>query len=259
MRLIRMLWLMLLLAPWPAQGADLAEIVARGSVRIGVCLGFEPMGFRDSNNQPRGYDVDVATLAAEALGLPLELVEVNPISLRASLVADQFDFAACGITVTPRRARDVDFSLPYLRTGLKLLVPRQSTLGGLADLVPGTRVVVLRDTTAEALVRERAPGAEVIYVGNPSDALLMLHQGRAAAYVEDALGVDHLAGRYPEELIALPEVYSSDAIGLLLAKGHPNLLRWLDIFASTFVSSGDYAATYAKWWKGAPPPISTPW
>lgn len=259
MRPIRVLWLMLLLVPWPAQGAELADIIARGSVRIGVCLGFEPLGFRDSNNQPRGYDVDVATLAAEALGVPLELVEVNANFLRASLVADQFDFAACGITVTPRRARDVDFSLPYLRTGLKLLVPRRSPLDGLADIVAGTRVVVLRDTTAEALVRERAPGADVIYVGSPSDAVLMLRQGQAEAYLEDTVGVDHLAGRYPDELLALPEVYSSDSIGLLLAKGHPELLRWLDIFASTYVSSGKYAATYAKWWHDAPPPITGPW
>lgn len=260
MRLIRALWLTVLLAAAPSPAAaELADIVSRGSVRIGVCLGFEPMGFRDSDNQPRGYDVDMAGFAAEALGLTLDLVPVNPPSVRAQLAAGDFDFAACGMTVTPRRARDLDFSLPYLRTGLKLLVPRQSPLTGLGDLGAGSTVVAMRDTTGVALVAAHVPEALMRYAGNSGDAVLMLLQGQADAYVEDAVTVDHLASRYADDLVALPQVYSSDAIGLLLSKGQPDLLRWLDIFVSTYVSSGAYAQSYRKWWHAEPPPISAPW
>lgn len=261
MRLAHLPMLMLLpvLLLTQVRAAELADIVARGTVRIGVCLGFEPMGFRDSNNQPRGYDVDIAILAAEALELELDLIEVDPTNLNAMLAADSFDFAACGMTVTPRRARDIDFSFPYLRTGLKLLVHRNSPVAALDDIGAGTRVVAMRDTTGEALVRARAPGATMLYAGNSGDALLLLRQGQADAYIEDAVGVDHLAKLYPDELVALPAVYSSDSIGLLLPKGHPELLRWLDIFASTFVTSGQYEAVYRKWWDEAPPPIPAPW
>lgn len=261
MRLVQISVLILLplLLSTQVRAAELADIVARGSVRIGVCLGFEPMGFRDSDNQARGYDVDIANLAAAALALDLDLIEVDATSLETILATGKVDFAACGRTVTPRRARDLDFSLPYLRTGLKVLVRKNSPLTGLADLGGGARVVSIRDTTGEALVRDRVPNAKILYVANSSDALLMLRQGQADAYVADAVGVDHLIRLYPDELLALPTLYSNDSFGLVLSKGNPDLLRWLDVFVSTFVTSGQYETLYRKWWHQAPPGISAPW
>ena len=44
----------------PAFAGMLDDIRSRGVVRIGVSLGGEPIGFRDAQNDPVGYDVDVA-------------------------------------------------------------------------------------------------------------------------------------------------------------------------------------------------------
>ena len=50
-----------------------------------------------------------------------------------------------------------------------------------------------------------------------------------------------------------------DAVSFGIRKGNPGLLRWLDVFASTYVSSGRYAETYGKWWGGPPPEITPVW
>ena len=58
----------------PALADKLDDIRAAGVVRIGVSLGGEPIGFRDAQNNPVGYDVDVATRLGEALGVPVGTV-----------------------------------------------------------------------------------------------------------------------------------------------------------------------------------------
>ena len=62
-----------------------------------------------------------------------------------------------------------------------------------------------------------------------------------------------------DQLQALPDTYSSDAICFGIRKGNPDLLRWLDLFASNYVSSGQYEAAYAKWWGEAPPVLTPIW
>lgn len=243
----------------PARAEDFDRILERGSVKVGVCLSTEPAGFRDSDGHPRGYDVDVATLMAEALGVELDLVEVTSASRIPDLLAGRIDIIACNITATTERARTINFSFPYLRTGLKLLVRRDTGIDGFDDIGPQTRFIVGRGTTGEALATRRVPNAQFTFVETPGDALLLLRQGQADVFMEDSLTVDYMAKANPDTLVSLPESYSVDAIAFGVRKGNPELLRWLDLFASIYVSSGQYAATYGKWWGGEPPPLQPVW
>ena len=256
----RLLFLVaLLLVGTPALADDLDRILKEGAVRAGICLSAEPIGYRDGENVPRGYDVDVAGLMAEALGVRLDLVEVSVATRISDLIEGRIDVVVCNLTATVERARSIDFSFPYLRTGIKLLVPVGSALTRLDDVNASTRIVVHRGTTGEDLVRARGPEAELIYAETPGDALLLIRLGEADGYVEDSLVVDTLARENPEQVLSLPATYTMDAVAFGIRKGNPGFLRWLDIFASTYVSSGRYAETYGRWWGEPPPPIIPMW
>jgi polar amino acid transport system substrate-binding protein len=238
---------------------DLQKIIASGTLRAGVCLTSEPAGFRDGEGTAKGYDVDAATLLAEALGVKLDLVEVTGPTRIPQLLADKIDVIVCNITATTERAKSIDFSFPYLRTGIKLLVQKDGGITGFADIGAGKKFIVGRGTTGEAMAKARSPEAELIYIENPGDAILLMRQGKADAYIEDSLGIDYIAKAYPDQLAALPDVFSSDPITFGVRKGNPDFLRWLDLFASVYVSSGKYAENYSKWWGEAPPTLTPVW
>jgi polar amino acid transport system substrate-binding protein len=243
----------------PARADDLQRILDSQAVKIGVCLDAEPAGYRDSNGQPRGYDVDVATLVAQSLGVRLDLVQITSATRISSLLEGHIDIIACNITATAERAKTIDFSFPYLRTGIKLLVQRDSGIGGFADIGADTRLLVGRGTTGETMARDRAPAAQLLFVENPGDAELLMRLREADAYIEDSLVVDYIAKAHADQLLALPESYSVDAIAFGVRKGNPDFLRWLDLFTSIYVSSGKYAETYGKWWGEPPPPLTPVW
>lgn len=243
-----------------AHAGKIEEIRERGTVRIGVSLGGEPIGFRDDKNNPVGYDVDVATRLAEKLGVPVEFTDVSGDARISMLVSGQLDIVVANTSATLERAKTVDFSIPYNRAGLRVIVQKDA---GIADLkgLAGKKVVVGRGTTGESFIKKAVPDAELVYTDTFSpDGVLLLQQKRADAAIEDSSLLDYLATKN-DNLVTLPGLYSNDPIGIAVAKGDPEFVRWLDMFVSDYIQSGAYEANYKKWWgeKSNPPALTPLW
>jgi ABC-type amino acid transport substrate-binding protein len=241
-----------------AQADQLQDIISAGEITVGIALTGEPIGFRDGQNNPVGYDVDFAQRLADTLGVELNIVEVTGANRIPMLESGQIDLIVANITATLERAKSIDFSFPYLRTGIKLLVADGSDIDAIEDL-NGRSVVVGRGTTGEQMVQRMAPEAEIVYVDVfAPDGLLLLRQGRAEAAIEDSSLVDYAAAQYPE-LEAVGELLTSDPIAVGVRKGEPNMLRWVDMYVSQYISSGAYAENYTKWWGTEGPELVAPW
>ncbi|QIG52743.1 transporter substrate-binding domain-containing protein [Nordella sp. HKS 07] len=234
------------------------DIRSRGTVRIGVSLGGEPIGFRDAQNNPVGYDVDVATRLAEKLGVPVEFTDVSGDARISMLVSGQLDIVVANTSATLERAKTVNFSIPYNRAGLRVIVQKDSGITKLEDLA-GKKVVVGRGTTGETFIKKAVPTAELVYVDQfAPDGVLQLTQKRVDAAIEDSSLLDYLATKNPS-LVTLSGLYSNDPIGIAVAKGDPEFVRWIDMFVSDYIQSGAYEANYKKWWgETANPPALTP-
>lgn len=234
------------------------DIRSRGTVRIGVSLGGEPIGFRDAQNNPVGYDVDVANRLAEKLGVPVELTDVSGDARISMLVSGQLDIVVANTSATLERAKTVNFSIPYNRAGLRIIVQKGSGIAKLENLA-GKKIVVGRGTTGETFIKTAVPTAELVYVDQfAPDGVLQLTQKRVDAAIEDSSLLDYLATKNPE-LVTLPGLYSNDPIGIAVAKGDPEFVRWIDMFVSDYIQSGAYEANYKKWWgETANPPALTP-
>lgn len=241
-----------------AAADQLQDIIAKGKITVGIALTGEPIGFRDGENNPVGYDVDFAKRLAETLAVELEIVEVTGANRIPMLESGQIDLIVANITATMERAKSIDFTIPYLRSGIKLLARDGAGISRIEDL-NGKKIVVGRGTTGEELAKRLAPEAELVYVDVfAPDGLLILSQGRADAAIEDSSLVDYAAKQYPE-LEAVPGLYTSDPIAIGVRKGEPNFLRWMDMFVSQYISSGAYVENYTKWWGVEPVALVAPW
>src|ERR1043165_4558265 len=103
--------LMLVAGIAPASADKMDDIRKAGVVRIGVSLGGEPVGFRDASNNPVGYDVDVATLLAENLGVKVEFTDVSGDARISMLVSGQLDIVVANTSATLERAKSVNFTI----------------------------------------------------------------------------------------------------------------------------------------------------
>ena len=80
------------------------------------------------------YDVDVAKLMAKYLGVELELVPVTGPNRIPYLLTSKVDVLVAIFGITPERARQVQFSIPYSSIDIVLMAPKDSKIANAADL-----------------------------------------------------------------------------------------------------------------------------
>ena len=238
----------------------LDRIINAGKIRVGISLSAPPIGFRDDTGTPRGYDADWANKMAEILGVDVEFVDVDGDTRISALVSGRVDVVFANMTGNLQRAKTINFSIPYLKCGIKMITRPDVPYHNIEELNdPKVRIVVGRGTTGEDLALAHAPNAEIIYVPNWTDMILQLRQGKADVGFEDNTNVDYTAKESGGELVARDRMYSSDPICIGLPKGDPDFVRWVDMFVSWQITQGWQAETYEKWWGESPGEMKSVW
>jgi cyclohexadienyl dehydratase len=106
----------------PLAARPLAAIKSDGALRVGLTGDYAPFSLRDPAGQIAGADVTMAQSLAKTLGVTLVIVPTTWKTLQADLVADRYDIAMGGISITPDRAAIGDFSTPVMRDGKRPIV-----------------------------------------------------------------------------------------------------------------------------------------
>ena len=107
-------------------GSVLDSIKKRGVLRVGVLADRLPFVFVNRDGNLVGFDVEMAQLLARDLGVKIEFVEMEDLTVLPRLLATgRIDLAMTGMVVTPERAVEMLFSEPYLDETLAFVVKDQ--------------------------------------------------------------------------------------------------------------------------------------
>lgn len=91
----------------------LAQIQERGEIVVAMEGTWAPWTYHDESDALVGYDVEVAQLIAEKLGVEVNFVEGEWDGLLAGLDAGRYDIMVNGVDITEERSEKYDFSTPY--------------------------------------------------------------------------------------------------------------------------------------------------
>ncbi len=70
---------------------------------------------------PAGFDIELWDAVGQAIGTRSELLGMDFAALMEAVKAGEVDVAVAGISVTHAREVEMDFSVPYMTTGLKIM------------------------------------------------------------------------------------------------------------------------------------------
>lgn len=121
MKKIMILILMVVLCSLGYAKDRVEEIVKRGTLRVGTTVDYKPFTYKEAEEY-KGYDMEVAKLIAEELGVKLEIVPTTWKTMLEDLNKDKYDIAMGGITRTIKRQIEAEMSNPYLIFGKCYLV-----------------------------------------------------------------------------------------------------------------------------------------
>ena len=136
-----------------AQADRLEDIRKAGVLRVASFDSNPPFGFVDAKSkQIEGLDVDYAKALADKLGVRLQVLPTNPANRIPLLTANKVDLVLANFTITPERAQQVDFSIPYFSSGQQFIV-KKGTLTS-PEVLNKWRVGVDKGTVNEGVLRE---------------------------------------------------------------------------------------------------------
>lgn len=99
-----------------SKASTLEAIKKRGLMRIGNAT-FRPWVMRDKKGKLIGYEIDVGSQISKDMGVKPEFIPTSWDGIIPALLTGKFDIIIGGMSKTPKRALQVNFSRTYNRTG----------------------------------------------------------------------------------------------------------------------------------------------
>lgn len=235
----------------PAEADKLDDIIASGTLRCAVVLDFPPMGSRDENNQPVGFDVDYCQDLAKALGVEAEIIETTFPERIPALMSGRVDVAVASTSDTLERAKTVGFTIPYYAFENAVVVNENSGISsweGMKGKVIGATAGTYEANWIEERLDEWGAGEFRPYQ-NQADVFLALSQGQIDATVStvEVAQANVKSGNFPDIKIVDKAPMVPDYVGLITLREEYGLINYMNLFINQQVRTGRYSELYHKW------------
>ena len=194
---------------------------------------------KDANDYANGYDVMMAKMIAEELGVELEIVRSDWDSLVPAVQSGTVDAVIAGQSMTPERSEQVDFAGPYFYATIVCLTKADSPYAqaqGLADLAGATGTAQIATIWYDTCLPQ-IEGAEIKTAAESAPAMLMaLETGTVDFVCTDMPTAQGALQAYPD--MVLLDFNDSDDnfvvdegdinIGISMRKGNTELKEAID-------------------------------
>ena len=183
--------------------------------------GFAPYEFYEGE-EIVGVDVEIAKKIAEKTGKELEIKDTDFDSIINEVKTGKADFAAAGLSITPERLEEVDFSIEYAVSKQVIVVKNESNAETIEDF-KGKKVAVQLGTIADLVLSDENPEVELVQHKKYLLAVEDLKADKVEAIVLDSLPAQEIVAKNPEFKILEKELLV-DKYGIAVQKGNKELL-----------------------------------
>lgn len=203
------------------------QVLNQGKLTVATSPDYPPFESLEGSEYV-GLDMEIAKAVADDLGL-----EFNPVTIQfdgqlaAIEAGGQADIAISGITITPERAEQVNFSTSYYTDDQAIVAMTAS--GFTADTIDAALnsadivIAVQSGTTGESYAKENYPQAQVVAYGNANDSFAALQAGQAQAVITNKAVADSMVKSYTDASVVKP-IATGEEYGIAVSKDNPELL-----------------------------------
>lgn len=191
---------------------------------IGMDATYPPFEYTDKNGEFTGVSVDLGKAIGKHLGREVEFRNINFDGLITALRTGNVDIIISSVTANDERRKLVDFSDPYVKTGLAMLLSKGSPAQKVEDLDdPARRVVVRLGTTGEQYVRAKLSQATVLALDSDTSCVMEVVKGGVDAWIYDQLSLMNYNERHPDATRVLLKPLREEVWAVALRQGETDL------------------------------------
>lgn len=228
------------------EGSTMAELSEAGSITVGTKFDQPLFGLVGPNGVPEGFDVEIAKLIAEKLGIPedgIQWKETVSQNREAFIETGEVDIVVATYTINDDRKERISFAGPYYEAGQSILTLKSNEdIQGPDDLA-GKKVCTVSGSTPEKNLLENFPDAEVVPFGTYSECLEPLANGQVDAVSTDNVILAGFAAN-DETLEVRGEPFTEEPYGIGLAKDDEEFRTWINDALEEMFEDGSWTEAW---------------
>lgn len=227
-----------------ANTTETTETSGEGSLIVGLEAGFPPYEYIGDNGDIVGIDIDISQKIADKLGRELEIKDMDFDGALLAVQSGKVDMVASGVSVTPEREEQMDFSERYVDSTEVVVVNANGpaveapTWEALEDKIIGVQQGNIADIQVSN--PENVNPTEVKRYTKFVQATEDLKNNKIDCIVMDQLPAEELVGANEGELMILEgDPLFVDQYAIAVEKGNTELLEAINEVIIELKESGE--------------------
>ncbi|MEZ0386200.1 MAG: transporter substrate-binding domain-containing protein [Verrucomicrobium sp.] len=202
---------------------------------------YPPFEVVNEKGEFSGVSVDLGRELAKHLGREVEFRNINFDGLIAALKSGSVDCVISSMTANDERRKSIDFSDPYVKTGIAILAAAKSPVQSMEDLkAPGRRVAVRLGTTGEQYARQFLPDASLVVLDSDTACVMEVVKAGVDAWIYDQLSLMNYHDRHPEATRVLLKPLREEVWAIGFQQGNTELRERTNEFLAKFRKEGGF-------------------
>lgn len=193
-----------------------------------------------------GVDIDIAKEIANYMGKKLVVKDVAFDSIINELNSGKADFAAAGMSITPERLEEVDFSIQYVTSNQVVMVREDSNIT--MDKIDGKKIAVQLGNVADSYAGKNYKNSKIVRQKKYLTMVEDLKAGKVDLIIMDNLPAQEIV-KVNNGLKLLPGYLFSDSYGIAVKKGNTELLNSINTVLERLQNEGkieEYIINHSK-------------
>lgn len=226
---------------------QLKDVLSAGTIKIGVPENFPPFGSVGKNFKHEGYDVDVAKLIAEDLGVKLKLVPITSKQRIPYLTSGKIDLVISSMGANPQRAKSIWFSNAYAPFFSGAFASKDLAISSPADLVD-KKIAVTAGTIEDLELSKHLPkGAKLKRFGDNAATISAYVSKQVDVIVTGNTVAAKIGKENPNLRMETKFIVRQSPAFIGIKAGEINMLQWVNVFVLHKTLGGNLNELSEKW------------
>ncbi len=210
-----------------------------------------PMSFIGDDGRATGFEPDLMQAIAERAGFDFEFISVEWPGLFGGLITGKFDFVMSSVTILEERKKKMAFSIPYLKSGLALVVRKDSEgVESIEDIEAKNLLAGAQRGTTSYFFLEKRPGVRKKGYEAYGHAVADLIKGEVDAVLGESTGTLYYKNHrkdYFQKIKMVGEILTEEHYGIVLRKEDTELLQKVNAALEALLKDGTVKRLHSKW------------
>ncbi len=223
-------------------------LVNDGKLTIAASLDFPPFENLNTDGEAEGFEVDLMKAICDEMGLECNYLPSTKFDTIVPLISagGKADVGVSGFTVTPERAKEIDFTDVIMDINQGVAVMKDSGITSV-DQLEGKKIGAQSGTTGYEWALENVEGAEVLAFDEMTGVFAALQSGQVDAVAADLPVVQYYVLNAYQDAEVIAEVPTGEQYAIVVSKDNPALTKALNEAIAKLKADGTYDQLTQKW------------